>query len=206
MSLLEALISKHKERRGRFDAAAQRQAERVAERMEQARLRAAARNTSTACHDFSKEFAVAWHMLDATPVSTLSALPCIHRIQAIVCADFGVTRIDMLSARRTADIVRPRQIAMYLARHLTRKGLPEIGRRFGGRDHTTVLHAERKIGALILVDPELKTRIAALTAKYEAESSHEADADPHLGSTPEVAAAAPSDRASESAGIDRAPV
>jgi chromosomal replication initiator protein len=54
-----------------------------------------------------------------------------------------------LSSRRTANVVRPRQIAMYLAKTLTLRSLPEIGRRFGGRDHTTVLHAVRKIETLV---------------------------------------------------------
>ena len=58
---------------------------------------------------------------------------------------FGVNRGDLLSSRRNRSIVRPRQIGMYLAKSLTARSLPEIGRRFGGRDHTTVLHAIRKI-------------------------------------------------------------
>jgi chromosomal replication initiator protein len=53
------------------------------------------------------------------------------------------------SCGRTANVVRPRQIAMYLAKTLTLRSLPEIGRRFGGRDHTTVLHAVRKIENLV---------------------------------------------------------
>ena len=54
---------------------------------------------------------------------------------------------DMYSKKRPASIARPRQIAMYLAKELTKKSLPEIGELFGGRDHTTVLHAVRKIGS-----------------------------------------------------------
>jgi chromosomal replication initiator protein len=73
----------------------------------------------------------------------------IEDIQRVVARHYNVSRADILSARRTATVVRPRQIAMYLAKVLTLRSLPEIGRRFGGRDHTTVLHAVRKIDALI---------------------------------------------------------
>ncbi len=72
----------------------------------------------------------------------------IEDIQKLVASHYNVSRADILSARRTATVVRPRQIAMYLSKSLTLRSLPEIGRRFGGRDHTTVLHAVRKIEAL----------------------------------------------------------
>ncbi|WP_425349890.1 chromosomal replication initiator protein DnaA [Mangrovicella endophytica] len=69
----------------------------------------------------------------------------IEDILKFVSRHYNVTRTDILSSRRTRTIVRPRQIAMYLAKTMTPRSLPEIGRRFGGRDHTTVLHAVRKI-------------------------------------------------------------
>jgi chromosomal replication initiator protein len=69
----------------------------------------------------------------------------IEDIQKLVASHYNVSRADILSSRRTATVVRPRQIAMYLSKTLTLRSLPEIGRRFGGRDHTTVLHAVRKI-------------------------------------------------------------
>ena len=72
----------------------------------------------------------------------------IEDIQKLVATHFNVSRADILSSRRTATVVLPRQIAMYLSKNLTLRSLPEIGRRFGGRDHTTVLHAVRKIEAL----------------------------------------------------------
>jgi chromosomal replication initiator protein len=72
----------------------------------------------------------------------------IEDIQKLVASHYNVSRADILSSRRTANVVRPRQIAMYLAKLLTLRSLPEIGRRFGGRDHTTVLHAVRKIEEL----------------------------------------------------------
>ena len=73
----------------------------------------------------------------------------IEDIQRIVARQYNVSRADLLSSRRTANVVRPRQVAMYLAKTLTLRSLPEIGRRFGGRDHTTVLHAVRKIENLV---------------------------------------------------------
>lgn len=83
----------------------------------------------------------------------------IEDIQRVVARHYNVSRADLLSARRTANVVRPRQIAMYLAKVLTLRSLPEIGRRFGGRDHTTVLHAFRKIEALVARDRELAEEI-----------------------------------------------
>jgi Bacterial dnaA protein helix-turn-helix len=72
----------------------------------------------------------------------------IEEIQNAVERHCKVGHIELISARRTADVVRPRQIAMFLARRLTASSLPVIGRKFGDRDHTTVLHAVRKIEAL----------------------------------------------------------
>ena len=86
----------------------------------------------------------------------------VEEILKLVSAHFNVTRADLLSSRRTASVVRPRQIAMYLSKTLTLRSLPEIGRRFGGRDHTTVLHAVRKIEGLIGGDPGLKDEISLL--------------------------------------------
>src|SRR3712207_6355516 len=86
----------------------------------------------------------------------------IEDIQRAVARHFNVSRSDMLSSRRTANVVRPRQIAMYLAKTLTLRSLPEIGRRFGGRDHTTVLHAVRKIEGLVDQDTVLAEEIELL--------------------------------------------
>jgi chromosomal replication initiator protein len=86
----------------------------------------------------------------------------IEDIQRVVARHFNVSKADLLSSRRTRTIVRPRQIAMYLAKVLTPRSLPEIGRRFGGRDHTTVLHAVRKIEELIEGDKALADEIELL--------------------------------------------
>jgi chromosomal replication initiator protein len=86
----------------------------------------------------------------------------IEDIQRVVARQYNVSRADLLSSRRTANVVRPRQVAMYLAKVLTLRSLPEIGRRFGGRDHTTVLHAVRKIETLAGNDSALADEIETL--------------------------------------------
>jgi chromosomal replication initiator protein len=80
-----------------------------------------------------------------------------------VARHFSITRADVLSSRRTAIVVRPRHVAMYLAKSLTSNSLPEIGRRFGGRDHTTVMHAVRKIERTCADDPALRDELELLT-------------------------------------------
>jgi chromosomal replication initiator protein len=86
----------------------------------------------------------------------------IEDIQKLVASRYNVSRSDILSERRTAAVVRPRQIAMYLSKVLTLRSLPEIGRRFGGRDHTTVLHAVRKIEKQIGEDIALNDEVELL--------------------------------------------
>ena len=86
----------------------------------------------------------------------------IEDIQKLVASRYNVSRSDILSERRTAAVVRPRQIAMYLSKVLTLRSLPEIGRRFGGRDHTTVLHAERKIEKALGEDNALSEEVELL--------------------------------------------
>ena len=86
----------------------------------------------------------------------------IEDIQKLVATHYNVSRADILSSRRTANVVRPRQIAMYLSKVLTLRSLPEIGRRFGGRDHTTVLHAVRKIEGLTGSDRSLSDEVELL--------------------------------------------
>ncbi|MEL6502867.1 MAG: chromosomal replication initiator protein DnaA [Pseudomonadota bacterium] len=86
----------------------------------------------------------------------------IEDIQKVTARHYNVSKNDLLSNRRTRVIVRPRQIAMYLSKILTPRSLPEIGRRFGGRDHTTVLHAVRKIEGLLKEDTKLAHEIELL--------------------------------------------
>jgi chromosomal replication initiator protein len=91
----------------------------------------------------------------------------IEDIQRVVARQYNVSRADLLSSRRTANVVRPRQVAMYLAKTLTLRSLPEIGRRFGGRDHTTVLHAVRKIEGLVGSDNGLAQEIEGLKRQLQ---------------------------------------
>jgi len=86
----------------------------------------------------------------------------IEDILRIISRHYGVSKGDLLSQRRHRSVVWPRQIGMYLAKHLTARSLPEIGRRFGGRDHTTVLHAIRKIEGEITKNPHLGDELEEL--------------------------------------------
>jgi chromosomal replication initiator protein len=86
----------------------------------------------------------------------------VEDILRIVSRHFAVPKAEILSDRRHRSVVRPRQIGMYLAKQLTSRSLPEIGRRFGNRDHTTVLHAIRKIDKELSGDPRLKDEIEEL--------------------------------------------
>ena len=86
----------------------------------------------------------------------------VEDILRIVSRHFAVSKADILSDRRHRSVVWPRQIGMYLAKQLTSRSLPEIGRRFGNRDHTTVLHAIRKIDRELSGNPHLKEEIEEL--------------------------------------------
>jgi chromosomal replication initiator protein len=86
----------------------------------------------------------------------------VENIQKTVADFFNIKVADMYSKKRPANIARPRQIAMYLAKELTQKSLPEIGELFGGRDHTTVLHAVRKISADRSKNPEVNHELHVL--------------------------------------------
>ena len=89
----------------------------------------------------------------------------IEEIQKRVAEHYNIRLADMHSARRSVAIARPRQVAMYLAKTLTIRSLPEIGRIMGGRDHTTILHGVRKITRLMVDDAALGRDIAEITAR-----------------------------------------
>ncbi|NTU76452.1 MAG: chromosomal replication initiator protein DnaA [Alphaproteobacteria bacterium] len=86
----------------------------------------------------------------------------IDEIQKKVAEHYNIRIADMHSARRMRAVARPRQVAMYLAKQLTPRSLPEIGRKFGGRDHTTVIHAVRKIEELSAYDPTFREDVELL--------------------------------------------
>ncbi|QAY79519.1 chromosomal replication initiator protein DnaA [Sphingosinicella sp. BN140058] len=91
----------------------------------------------------------------------------IDEIQTRVSEHYRIRKAEMTSARRAREVARPRQVAMYLSKQLTPRSLPEIGRRFGGRDHTTVIHAVRQIEKLRAQDPELDSDIRLLVRQLE---------------------------------------
>ena len=91
----------------------------------------------------------------------------IKRIQDAVGERFGLTHAELTGDRRSQNIVYPRQVAMYLARELTDSSLPKIGKEFGGRDHTTVIHATSKIARLIREDRSVYNLVQELTARVK---------------------------------------
>jgi chromosomal replication initiator protein len=91
----------------------------------------------------------------------------IDEIQKRVSEHFKIRQAEMVSARRARVVARPRQIAMYLSKQLTPRSLPEIGRRFGGRDHTTVIHAVKQIEKLRAADTEIDADVRLLLRSLE---------------------------------------
>lgn len=97
---------------------------------------------------------------EAAKVAFPKYLSRVEAIQRSTLTEFpNMTLMELRSQRRTKMVVKARQISMYLAKTLTEQSLPEIGRRFGGRDHTTVLHAVRKIERLVSIDTGLAAQI-----------------------------------------------
>jgi hypothetical protein len=95
-------------------------------------------------------------------------------IQATVAAYYRIDARKMTSAQRSREFAHPRQIAMFLAGEMTNKSLPEIGRRFGGRDHTTVIHAIKAVKHRIETDPEIAADVELLRAELCPETLREA--------------------------------
>ncbi|WP_303827401.1 chromosomal replication initiator protein DnaA [Asticcacaulis taihuensis] len=89
----------------------------------------------------------------------------VDEIQKLVSDHFGLKQADLLSERRTRSVARPRQVAMWLCKQHTTRSYPDIGRRFGGRDHTTVLHAVKKVEELLQADDQIARDVEALTRK-----------------------------------------
>jgi chromosomal replication initiator protein len=89
----------------------------------------------------------------------------VDTIQKTVAEHYSLKQADLISERRARAVARPRQVAMWLAKQITTRSLPDIGRRFGGRDHTTVLHAVRRIEALKAEDPAIARDVDVLLRK-----------------------------------------
>lgn len=91
----------------------------------------------------------------------------IHNIKQIVADECRITVLDLCSARRTAALARTRQMAMWLARHLTPHSLPEIGRAFGDRDHTTVMHGIAVIDRVMAAEPLFARQVMELAERID---------------------------------------
>ena len=96
-------------------------------------------------------------------------ITAISRAQTAVCRRYGISLADLLSMRRTQNMVRPRHVAMYLATRFSKHGLSCIGRRFGGRHHTTILHARDKIAHQRKYDEVLDGELIELEEILEAQ-------------------------------------
>ena len=90
----------------------------------------------------------------------------VESIQNVVALYFNLNIQEMLSPRRSRALARPRQIAMYLAKQYTTNSLPDIGRKFSNRDHTTVIHAVKKIDELIKKDNEIRQSVIEIKKKF----------------------------------------
>ncbi|HST55622.1 MAG TPA: chromosomal replication initiator protein DnaA [Solirubrobacteraceae bacterium] len=110
---------------------------------------------------------LAQEVLDSLYPDMKPAPRSISEIQAAACEVFGISPEELLSSTRSARIAWPRQMAMYLARELTGESLPAIGRLFGGRDHTTVLHAWKRTQARIASDPESRKAVQSLRSRLD---------------------------------------
>ena len=89
----------------------------------------------------------------------------IEDIQKTVVSYYNISMHDFMSSRRSRSVARPRQIAMYLSKKMTTKSLPDIGRRFSGRDHTTVIHAIKKVEELMIQDKNFENEVKDLNQK-----------------------------------------
>ena len=114
--------------------------------------------------------ALAAEVLDGlypAPLARISqpAPPTIELIQQLTCEAFGLTIEELVSHERTARLAWPRQVAMYLCREHTDQSLPAIGKRFGGRNHTTVMHACRRTSARLASDQDAFEAVRSLSAR-----------------------------------------
>ncbi len=94
--------------------------------------------------------------------------PSVAKVKSIVADHYGISEIDMVTERQDRASCRPRQVAMFLCKRLTTQSLPAIGRRFGGRDHTTIMHGIKVIERLRLIDADIAADIEALTDRLAA--------------------------------------
>jgi chromosomal replication initiator protein len=93
-------------------------------------------------------------------------IPCprVAEIQEVVAKRYGLPPVEMISERRSRAIAHPRQLAIFLSRALTGRSFPEIGRMFGGRDHSTIIHAVRAVEGRLATDADLNDAVRTLSA------------------------------------------
>lgn len=161
MSLVETLHREHLERCRRIEQASKNPKPAARNVVRDYRPARMVRPTPAGPRKFNPEEELAWMMAIEGYIPPGGPVT-IDEIQRAVCKHYGVTRNDLLSPRRTSNLALPRQVGAYLARRLTQKSFPEIGRRFGGRDHATQIHADRKIRKLILTDEKIAADVASL--------------------------------------------
>jgi Bacterial dnaA protein helix-turn-helix len=109
-----------------------------------------------------------YELVNCPPPSKGKRALSVLDIQRAVANHFEISLTEMLADRRTQPLTRIRQMAMYLSKTLTVRSLPEIGRRFGGRDHTTVLHAVSRVERFIAEDEAFAAHVAEIKAKLSA--------------------------------------
>lgn len=166
-----AMISAHKERQERLRLAAIREQQaRLRQEEERAATYALARKIAT-----RRPPLIVWEVAPKPVPRSPSAVDysidtrgAVEKIIQHVAQRYHVTRMDLVSARRTGGVIRPRHIAIYLAKILTPLSLPSIGRLFGKRDHTTILHAIRKMSWLVETAPGIRDEVERLRAEIEA--------------------------------------
>jgi chromosomal replication initiator protein len=170
VAILESLLARKRDQRFIFTLSAPACAYIVETLFDGASLaravdRIAANTVRNTTEPLSIEFVRS--MLKDLPRSSAARHIRIEYIQKLVADHYNVSYADILSTRRTARVVRPRQVAMYLAKTYTTRSIPEVGRRFGGRDHTTVLHAVHKIENLRKKDRVLDHQLESLIRMLE---------------------------------------
>jgi len=104
--------------------------------------------------------------------------PYISEIQKLTCEYFGISHDDLVGESRLRVMSRPRQIAMYLCCEMTAASTPQIGQRFMGRDHTTVIHARRQIERLLPIDDEVAAAVSTIAACASAYANNRIPAQP----------------------------
>lgn len=161
MSLVAELHNAHKTRQHRIAVAAEALKSRKRAEAETAQI-VAPEDHCKAQDEWIEAHNKYWFSIISSANVCKSGAPTIRTIQRAVCDVYGVKMNDLLSARRTWDIVLPRHVSMYLAKELTGLSYPRIGRATGDRDHTVGIYAYKKIKSLIGCDPKLAANVSYL--------------------------------------------